>query len=100
MQSKLFISWRSEPEWARILEALDVEYHTEYSPCDIAVVLGGKMSNPLCFKKKILITSTFGWSPSYIFYKDILTEYYDEIKFIDGLNLEEVKELIEGYFKQ
>jgi hypothetical protein len=98
-----FISERSKDRffWNKIYELLEeknIPIHTEPKDCDISVVLGGPLVNPLPLKgKKVLAFKSDEWKVVKweVVYEPILQEYYDHMINTTGLNPEETLRSIE-----
>jgi hypothetical protein len=87
---------RKNPLWGEVFDLCGVK--TDPVDCDISVVLGGRLENPLVLKgKKVLAFKKdewrmLGWDTVYA---DILREYYDHFIDTTGLNPEGTLRLIE-----
>jgi len=76
----------------------NIPIYMEPKPCDISVVLGGTLVNPIPLRgKKVLAFKKDEWKAiqwDHIF-KPILEEYYDHIIDTTGLSPDDTFELIE-----
>ena len=103
MRVEYFISNRSleSPYWGEVYEILEnrgIQVHTEPTDCDISIVLGGILVNPLPLKgKKVLALKKDEWRMVKwdMVFKMILDEYYDDFIDTTGLNPEGTVRLIE-----
>ena len=89
---KYFISSRSKdnPYWQEVYD-LCGQIHTEPVDCDVSVVLGGRLENPLALKgKKVLAFKKDEWRMVKwdMVFRMILEEYYDDFIDTTGLNPE------------
>ena len=85
-------------EWIKVVRELENRghtVHTQYTPCDIGIILGGRFNNPLLFKKRILFYNSRQWGGLWDgMYSDVLREYYNKMVDVSFDALEGVVEKI------
>jgi len=98
-----FMATRSKenPHWQKVYELCgekDIEINTEPKECDISVVFGGTLVNPIPLKgKKVLALKKDEWRMVKwdMIYAAILEEYYDHFIDTTRLNPKDTLQLIQ-----
>ena len=101
MLTRIFHAPILNSPWIPLLNELHnmgIKVDTKVKPAECSIVIGGNNENPLAVNgKKILIYNPYGWIPApqlWGFYKDILSEYYDEMISIQGMTLNQAAQTV------